>query len=66
MLFRSAITNRYASELVKLINEPATRAKLEASGLLVIANTPAEFREMYDKGFDVVGRVVKAAGLQAE
>jgi tripartite-type tricarboxylate transporter receptor subunit TctC len=61
-----AITNRYGAELVRLINEPPTRAKLEAMGLMVIANTPAEFRDMYDKGFGVVERVVKAAGIQPE
>jgi tripartite-type tricarboxylate transporter receptor subunit TctC len=61
-----AITNRYGAELVRLINEPATRAKLEAMGLMVIANTPAEFRDMYDRGFGVVERVVKAAGIQPE
>jgi hypothetical protein len=33
---------------------------------VVIANMPAEFREMYDKGFGVVERVVKAAGIQPE
>ena len=48
------------------VNEPATRAKLEASGLLVIANTSAEFREMYDKGFSVVVLVVKLEFHQAQ
>ena len=61
-----AITNRYGTELVKLLTEPATRTKLESMGLSVIANTPAEFRVMYDKGFDVMGRVIKAAGIEPE
>jgi tripartite-type tricarboxylate transporter receptor subunit TctC len=62
----AAITNRYGAELVRLINEPATRAKLEAMGLMVIANTTAEFPDMYDKGFGLVERVVKVAGIQPE
>jgi tripartite-type tricarboxylate transporter receptor subunit TctC len=59
----SAITHRFANEVIKQIDAPGMRAKLESMGLLVIADTPEEFTDMYMKGFDLYGKVIKASGM---
>ena len=38
----------------------------EAMGLVVIANSAADFHKMYMAGFEVYGKIIKAAGIQPE
>jgi tripartite-type tricarboxylate transporter receptor subunit TctC len=61
-----AVTNRLAAEIVKQVDAPGMRQKLEDMGLLVIANNPQEFSAMFLGGFDTFGRVVKTLGIQPE
>lgn len=57
---------RLNTEIVSALKAPDVRSKLENMGLVVIANTPEEFMKMYMEGFEVYGRVVKAANIQPE
>jgi tripartite-type tricarboxylate transporter receptor subunit TctC len=57
---------RLNGEIVKALNALDARAKLEAMGLMVIGNTPQEFAAQYHAGFDIYGRIIKAAGIQPE
>lgn len=41
-----AIVNRLQTELVQILNEPATREKLKQQYMDVVANTPGEFRSV--------------------
>ena len=53
-------------EMVKALNAPDVRPKLNELGLKVIGNTPEEFAAMIRTGIDQYGRLVKAAGLKPE
>lgn len=61
-----AVTARLASEIIKQINAPDIRSKLEGLGLTIIGNSPQEFTAMFLGGFDTYGRVIKAAGIRPE
>ena len=60
------ILARLNSEIVKAINAPETRTKLEAMGLAPIANTPEQFAAMLKNGIEQYGKIVKSAGIQPE
>ncbi len=60
------VVDRINAELVKALKSPELAPKFDGMGLIVIANSPAEFLKMYMAGFDVYGRIIKAAGIQAE
>lgn len=60
------ILARLHAEIVNAINSAQVRPRLEASGLLVIANTPQEFAKIYAAGFESYGRIVKLVGIQPE
>ncbi|OGT84005.1 MAG: hypothetical protein A3H91_08700 [Gammaproteobacteria bacterium RIFCSPLOWO2_02_FULL_61_13] len=60
------ILERANAELVKALKAPDLTPKFDAMGLIVIANTPAEFLKMYMAGFEVYGKIIKAAGIQPE
>ncbi len=57
---------RLNAELVKALKSPDLQPKFDAMGVIVIANSPQEFREMYMAGFDVYSKIIKAAGIQPE
>lgn len=60
------ILARLNGEIVKAIGAPDARAKLEAMGLNVIANTPEQFSALIRSGIEQYGRIVKSAGIQPE
>jgi tripartite-type tricarboxylate transporter receptor subunit TctC len=57
---------RLHGEIVKAINIPDVKAKLDASGLVVVGNTPGEFAAVVKADFEQRGRLLKAAGVQPE
>jgi tripartite-type tricarboxylate transporter receptor subunit TctC len=57
---------RLQAEIVKALNAPDVRARLEPAGLVVIGNTPAEFAAMIKTDLEKRGRLVKAAGIQTD
>jgi tripartite-type tricarboxylate transporter receptor subunit TctC len=60
------IQARLHAEIVKALNAPDVRARLEPAGLVVIGNTPAEFAAMMKSDLEKRGRLIKAAGIQTE
>jgi tripartite-type tricarboxylate transporter receptor subunit TctC len=60
------ITQRLYLEMAKSLNSPDVKAKLEAAGMTVVANTPEQFAAAIKRGYEVYGAVFKAAGLQPE
>lgn len=60
------ILRRLNGEFVKAINAPDARAKLEAVGLAIIANTPEEFATLMKKGLESYGKAAKLAGVKPE
>lgn len=60
------IVSRLNNEIVKAINAPDVRAKIEDVGMVVIGNTAEQFAAAYNRGFDVYGKITKAAGIEPE
>jgi tripartite-type tricarboxylate transporter receptor subunit TctC len=60
-----AITARLNASVVKAVNAPAVRAKLEETSI-VVANTPEEFASALKTGLEQTIRVQKRLGIQLE
>jgi tripartite-type tricarboxylate transporter receptor subunit TctC len=60
------ITQRLHADMVKALNSPDVRTRLEGAGMTIIGNTLEEFAALIKRGFEVYGAVFKAAGLQPE
>ncbi len=60
------IQARLHAEIVKALNAPDVRARLEPAGLVVIGSTPAELATMIKSDLDKRGRLIKAAGIQTD
>lgn len=57
---------RINAEMVRALNAPDVRARLDENAMIVIANTPEQFAAMVKNGIDVYGKLIKAAGIQPE
>jgi tripartite-type tricarboxylate transporter receptor subunit TctC len=60
-----AIARRIAGDAVRAMNQPEIAAKINEVGFTVIGGTPEEFAALIRRQIDLVGRIVKAAGIQA-
>lgn len=60
------VLDRLNAELVKALKSTDLTPKFDAMGLIVIANSAAEFQKMYMAGFDVYAKIIKAAGIAPE
>jgi tripartite-type tricarboxylate transporter receptor subunit TctC len=58
------ILRRVSADTIKALNLPETRQRLDAQGLDVVASTPEEFAAQIRRQSDLVGRIVKAAGIE--
>ena len=58
------LLRRVHAEAVKAIQRPEGRSKLEQMGFDPVANSPEQFAAMIKRDLELVGRVVKAAGIQ--
>jgi tripartite-type tricarboxylate transporter receptor subunit TctC len=61
-----AVQARLQAEIVKALNLPDVRARLEPAGLVVVGNTPAEFAAVIRTDLDRRGRLIKAAGIPTD
>jgi len=61
-----AILKRYNGEIVKAVQSPDVRAKLEAAGMPIVGTTSEEFARMVKDDFETFRRIVNAAGLKPE
>ncbi len=59
-----AILARLGGDIVKALQLPATKARLQDVGFEVIGNTPAEFAVMIRSQIELTGKIVKAANIQ--
>ena len=57
---------RLNGDMVKAINQPELKAKIEDLGNLVIGNSPEEYAALIRRGTQIFGKVFKAAGLKPE
>ena len=58
------ILGRLGGDIVKALQLPATKSKLQDVGFEVIGNTPAEFAVMIRAQIELIGKIVKAANIQ--
>jgi len=57
---------RLHSDIVKMLNAPDVRSKLEDAGIAVIGNSPAEFAALIRRGFEVYGKAFTLSGIKPE
>jgi tripartite-type tricarboxylate transporter receptor subunit TctC len=62
----AAITDRLQQAVASVIKELDTRAKLEATNLMVVGSTPSEFAAFLAKEIEKYSAIVKAANIKAE
>jgi tripartite-type tricarboxylate transporter receptor subunit TctC len=60
------ITGKLASAVRTALAEPAVRARIEATGAIVVGNTPAEFAEQIRAEYAVYRRVVAQQKLSLD
>jgi tripartite-type tricarboxylate transporter receptor subunit TctC len=58
------VLRRLNGDAVKAILRPDTQEKLAKIGFVPIANSPEEFSALIKKQIDLIGRIVKAAGIK--
>lgn len=60
------LTAKLNQEIVKALRAPDVREKMDAGGLVVVANSPEEFAAQQKRDFEQRGRLIKSAGIKAE
>ena len=60
------ILTRLNVEMRRAITAPEVRAKLEASDLKIIADTPQEFATLQKEGIEQFGEIIKAASIEPQ
>ncbi len=57
---------RLNEAIVKALAAPESTAKLEAQGLMVVANSPEQFASQQKAAYEKRGKIIKAIGIQPE
>jgi tripartite-type tricarboxylate transporter receptor subunit TctC len=60
------IVTRLNTEIVKIVNQPEVRAKVEASGSVVAPTSPEALADIVKRDFEKVARAVKLVGIKPE
>ena len=60
------IVGRLHGEIVKMLNAPDIRTKLDETGLAVIGSSPTEFAALIKRGFEVYGKAFALSGIKPE
>ena len=60
------LVRRLNAEILKAINVPEVKAKLDEAGFLVIGSSPEELASTMKADIERMAVVVKAAGIQPE
>ncbi|HKA72829.1 MAG TPA: tripartite tricarboxylate transporter substrate binding protein [Xanthobacteraceae bacterium] len=60
------VVARLNAEIVKALNSPDVRPKVEGNGYAVIGGTPEEFRALIRDGIERFGTIIKAAGIEPQ
>lgn len=61
-----SMVQRLNTEMVRIVTNPATRAKIEGSGSVVSPSTPEELAELVKRDLAATARVVKLTGIKPE
>lgn len=61
-----AVLKTLHGSITKALNAPDVMAKLEESGLMVVANTPEQFGAILKADYEFRGRLIKQNNIQAE
>jgi tripartite-type tricarboxylate transporter receptor subunit TctC len=60
------VARRLSGEIIKALKDPEVKAKLSASGLVVVAGSPAELAALQRKDSDLKGRLIREGGIKAD
>ncbi len=60
------IVSRLNADIVRTVNSPDVRPKLEERNLTIVGSGPEDVTRIIRTSFDIYGKVIKSAGLQAE
>jgi tripartite-type tricarboxylate transporter receptor subunit TctC len=60
------IVDRLNAEIIKAVNAPDVRAKLDEGGFAIHNSTPEQFAAAMKKGFEQYGNAVRIAGVKPE
>ncbi|MBI3916407.1 MAG: tripartite tricarboxylate transporter substrate binding protein [Betaproteobacteria bacterium] len=60
------IIARLSEVMVKAVNAPATRARIEALGADPVASSPAEFAALIRREWELNAKIIKAAGVKVD
>jgi len=61
-----AILKRYNAEIVKAVQSPDVKGKLEAAGMPVVGTSAEEFAKMVKDDIETFRRIIAAAGIKPE
>ena len=60
------IVSRLNAEIIRTVNSPDVRPRLEERNLTVVGSAPEEVTRIIRTSFDIYGKVIKSAGLKPE
>lgn len=60
------VVDRLNVEIIRAVNAPEVRAKLDEGGFAILNSTPEQFTAAMKKGFEQYGRAVQIAGVKPE
>jgi len=60
------IVKRLNAEILKAVNAPDAKARLEAAGMPVVGTSPEEFAAIVKHDIDMYGKIIAAAGIRPE
>ena len=60
------VARRLSDEIVKALRDPEVKAKLSASGLVVVGGGAAELTAVQRQDYELKGRLIKEANVKAE
>ena len=60
------IVSRLNADIVRTVNAPDVRPRLEERNLTIVGSSPEEVTRVIRSSFDIYGKVIKAAGIQPE
>jgi tripartite-type tricarboxylate transporter receptor subunit TctC len=61
-----AIVDKLAGEMIRILQQPETRARYAAAGMEIVASNPDQFREAIASEIKRWAKVVKAADIKAQ
>ena len=60
------VVDRLNTEIIRAVNAPEVRGKLDEGGFAIINSTPEQFALAMKRGFEQYGKAVQAAGVKPE